>query len=316
MMICASTEQDKASVDQLVHNLDFFAGRFQRDGEQLELVEELISLLAATYDDARERNELQRFREICQNHPLHRTALDDPFTRRAFEKPRGYAGDAVMLDYIYRPRELQITKIGHAIHHATTAAGAAKSIRWRRSHLAARLLDGMENNEHLRVLSVASGHLRELDIVSAATSNRNVEILALDRDKDSLDEAVRSYREFTIRPLNHSISYLFKPNELKHFDLIYSAGLFDYLTDRTTIALIDALVAKLRPEGRLILGNYTPANDGRGYMEGMMDWRLIYRDKEDLMRLASVAAGGRAQHAYLDTPGNIAYVEIGGPDRA
>src|SRR5271168_204118 len=69
----------------------------------------------------------------------------------------------------------------------------------------------------VRVLSVASGHLRELDIVSTATSNRNVEILALDQDKDSLDEAVQSYPEFAIRPLNHSISHLFKSNGLEPF---------------------------------------------------------------------------------------------------
>ena len=34
-------------------------------------------------------------------HPLRDVLHSDPFTRWAFEKPRGYPGDAVLLDYTY-----------------------------------------------------------------------------------------------------------------------------------------------------------------------------------------------------------------------
>ena len=303
--------KEKITIDQLVPNLDFFLHSLEVGDDQLRLVEDLIAMLAATYDDARDRNELQRFRKTCQRHPLHARVLEDPFTRRAFEKPRGYAGDAVMLDYIYRPKALKLSELGIALHGATTSAGAARSIRWRRSHLAARLLDGMAQNTKLRALSVASGHLRELDIVSAATHRRNLEIVALDQDGESLEEAISGYPQFDIRPVNQSIAYLFRAKLPGPFHLIYSAGLFDYLADRTATALIEALVSRLHPEGTMILGNYTPTTDGRGYMEGMMDWRLIYRDASDLMRLAEGAAGGRNLQVYCDGPGHIAYVEIG-----
>lgn len=310
-MVHAFVDREKTSIDQLIPNLDFFLHSLDRGDGQLRLAEEMIAVLAATYDDARDRNELQRFRETCQKHPLHGRVLQDPFTRRAFEKPRGYAGDAVMLDYIYRPKALSVSELGIALHCATTSAGAARSIRWRRSHLAARLLDGMNQNTTLRVLSVASGHLRELDIVSEATRSRNLEIVALDQDGESLEEAVRGYRQFDIQPVNQSIAYLFRANLPGPFDLIYSAGLFDYLADRTAAALIESLVSRLHPKGTMILGNYTSTTDGRGYMEGMMDWRLIYRDANDLMRLAADAAGGRNLQVYCDGPGHIAYVEIG-----
>ena len=36
----------------------------------------------------------------CLEHPIRQLLHQDPFTRRAFSKPRGYAGDAVMMDYI------------------------------------------------------------------------------------------------------------------------------------------------------------------------------------------------------------------------
>ncbi|HEX8036360.1 MAG TPA: hypothetical protein VF510_21050, partial [Ktedonobacterales bacterium] len=39
--------------------------------------------------------------ETCREHPLHALVSQDPLTTRAFAKPRGYAGDAVMLDLVY-----------------------------------------------------------------------------------------------------------------------------------------------------------------------------------------------------------------------
>src|ERR1700730_8656601 len=36
---------------------------------------------------------------MCLAHPLRELVHQDPFTYRTFSKPRGYAGDAVMLDY-------------------------------------------------------------------------------------------------------------------------------------------------------------------------------------------------------------------------
>src|SRR4051794_26007505 len=41
------------------------------------------------------------FARGCLDHPLRNLLHEDPFTFRAFSKPRGYAGDAVMMDYIY-----------------------------------------------------------------------------------------------------------------------------------------------------------------------------------------------------------------------
>src|SRR5947209_16410808 len=37
----------------------------------------------------------------CRQHPLMKLLQHDPLTWRAFTKPRGYAGDAVMMDLVY-----------------------------------------------------------------------------------------------------------------------------------------------------------------------------------------------------------------------
>jgi extracellular factor (EF) 3-hydroxypalmitic acid methyl ester biosynthesis protein len=38
--------------------------------------------------------------DACLRHPLRELVHQDPFTRRAFSKPKGYAGDAALLDYV------------------------------------------------------------------------------------------------------------------------------------------------------------------------------------------------------------------------
>lgn len=66
----------------------------------------------------------------------------------------------------------------------------------------------MDRIRNARILSVASGHLRELDVVRSTVRQRDFEIIALDQDGDSLQEAVNSNPGFNIYPVNKSISYL------------------------------------------------------------------------------------------------------------
>ena len=42
-----------------------------------------------------------QFKQFCAAHQLRELLQQDPLTFRAFTKPRGYAGDAVMMDYVY-----------------------------------------------------------------------------------------------------------------------------------------------------------------------------------------------------------------------
>ena len=267
-----------------------------------DLVESLIISLANCYDRAAGESGLAEFRAQCQEHPLHRLVLECPFTRRAFEKPRGYAGDAVMLDYIYRPTIESLSDAGRQIFSATTSVSSAQSIAWRRDHLGTEIAKTVDDQANPKILSVASGHLRELDVVRELTSKRGVSIDALDLDADSLNEAVNSYPDFNIHPINKSITHLLKCRSRATYDLIYSAGLFDYLSIKVGSALLKKLLELLKPDGRLIVGNYATDNFGRGYMEGMMDWSLLYRDETDMTDLIRNAETSREYRTYRDTP--------------
>ena len=97
-------------------------------------------------------------------------------TRRSYERPRGYAGDAVMLDHIYSSCERRFapypaTTEGQ-VYAYTVNAPAPRAVRFRRATLA-RLIDEAADRTgtgNASVASIACGHLREVDLSHAMQS--------------------------------------------------------------------------------------------------------------------------------------------------
>ena len=274
-------------------------------------VDWLANQLGTKFDEAISEGGLSEFQEICRSHPLAETFLLDPYAKRASEKPRGYAGDAVMLDYIYRPNAELLSGLAATIHGATTTLPNAKSILWRRDYLAALIDQKMRINENASVLSIASGHMRELDVLRDISPYTNVRFTALDTDAMSIAEAQSTYTEYQIKGEVKNFTYLIRAGiYLGQYDLVYSAGLLDYLSDSTAIALIKAMFLRLSPGGVLSIGNFSRDSHGRGFMAGFMDWCLIYRSEEDLRRLADAACPKATHRIFRDQPRNVVYLEV------
>jgi cyclopropane fatty-acyl-phospholipid synthase-like methyltransferase len=70
---------------------------------------------------------------------------------------------------------------------------------------------------------------------------------------------------------------------LPQADLIYSAGLFDYFSDRTCQVLTRRLYEALRPGGLLLLGNMKSGTDMLWPLELIADWSLRYRSAESVL---------------------------------
>jgi SAM-dependent methyltransferase len=277
----------------------------------LEAVDWLAKELGSSFDEAVTVGELQQFQATCRSHPLASIFLEDPYSRRAVEKPRGYAGDAVMLDYIYRPDRSSLDGMAGVIHEATTTLPNAKSILWRQEYLATLIAQRMREGAVVDVLSVASGHMRELDVLQTITESKNVNFTALDTDAESIAEAKSTYTGYNITGKVGSFATLIRDRKCADkYELIYSAGLFDYLQESTATALVASMFARLKPGGVLSVGNFTRNSHGRGFMAGFMDWCLIYRDENDLRRLAEAACPKASHRIFRDQPGNVVYLEI------
>jgi extracellular factor (EF) 3-hydroxypalmitic acid methyl ester biosynthesis protein len=232
------------------------------------------------------------FVEKCLAHPLRALLHQDPFTYRVFSKPRGYAGDAVMLDYVYGreegwPAPPSASTLGKEIFQFTTGSSACEAVRARRGFIA-DLVDGL--SEELRkphVLSVACGHLREALLCSTIRRRRFSRYVALDSDLRSLEEVTRCYGSFGVQTCNAGVRQLLTRRlDLGLFDLVYSTGLYDYLQMPAAQRLTASLFDLLRPRGRLLIANFLPGILDRGYMESYMAWKLIFRTRQDMLMIA------------------------------
>jgi extracellular factor (EF) 3-hydroxypalmitic acid methyl ester biosynthesis protein len=231
------------------------------------------------------------FARLCLEHPLRQLLHEDPFTYRAFSKPRGYAGDAALLDFIYGEEEgwpaPEASEMGKSIFASTTCSSACAAVRARRGFIADLVDRIVDEVPHPHMLSIAAGHLREAHLCSAVKRRKFGRFVALDSDQDSLAEVERSYGRFGVEPVAATVRQLLTHRvDLGHFDFVYATGLFDYLPLAAARRLTGAMFQMLRPRGQLLVANFLPGILDVGYMESFMDWKLIYRDRGEMIQLA------------------------------
>ena len=130
-------------------------------------------------------------------------------------------------------------------------------------------------------MSLACGHIREL-ADSALWKSSCGELVALDQDQESLAVVRGTYPDRVVPVCRPIRDYLSGQLDLGSFDLIYAAGLLDYLHDGALQRLLSASIDRLNPGGRLLVANFTPQIRDSGYMEAIMDWFLVYRTADEL----------------------------------
>lgn len=254
---------------------------------------------------------------VAQSHPLAEKLRADPFTRRSCAQPRGYAGDAVMIDHVYRglPEGEPVSALGAAIFAVTAGRSpSAVAVRERRDWCAGWVNEAAERKGRAaRVASVACGHLREADLSFPVASGQLAEFVALDQDAESL-AVVRARHLPSVRTVEGGVRQLIRgaPLLTGGFDLVYSAGLYDYLERRATIALTEKLFDALAPGGRLYVANFVPDFATAGYMEAFMRWTLICRDEAQMQGLVGerVAAQLERSWTFHATNGSVVYLGL------
>lgn len=216
------------------------------------------------------------------------------FAERVYYKPKGYAGDFMMMEMIYRNEPDGDGKLGRIMDGWFLKSSAADAVRQRRNLLAGLLTrisrSKLEEQEGVRIMNLACGSNRELfDFLSGFEKSKAVEALCIDIDPDALAFTNRHVNVFnhqaTVRLMNENIVKWALGRARQDFgqqDIIYSSGLTDYLERRLFVRLIDRCYGQLRDGGVLIVGNFSPTNPNRQFMDHILHWTLIHRDEEDL----------------------------------
>jgi SAM-dependent methyltransferase len=236
--------------------------------------------------------------------PFYACSQEDPISRRATIKPRGYAGDAHLIDFFYRTDSvahelLTSTLAGQAIFNFWVNSPGARAVRDRKNYFTAQLVRAHLRNPKARILVLACGHFREGDIILENDGFTNAVITCLDQDPDSCAEVERRFANCGIDVLNKSVRAAIRLNDSR-FDLIYAAGLYDYLDDQFAVYLNTHLKSILAPGGRLVVPNFLKSAPNRASMELLQDWFLIYRDEAEIRSLIPRDLQEHGTHGYFE----------------
>jgi extracellular factor (EF) 3-hydroxypalmitic acid methyl ester biosynthesis protein len=233
----------------------------------------------------------------------HKLFLGAPFAHRTYQKPIGYAGDYEMMNMIHRNQPEGRSLYEQLIHLLLVSQWPAQSVRNRIAHLGEYILNetarATRAGKTARILNVGCGpawevqdFLRETQLSSQAgftLVDFNKETLA--HAGQALEELKRQFSRHTeIRTQQLSVYELLKRTQhhgdgAERFELIYCGGLFDYLAPQTCRALIDLWYDSLLPGGLMVIANMNDTKPFRHFIEFILDWQLIYRDRHEILSL-------------------------------
>ena len=202
-------------------------------------LEDLFDDLSVRREDAPEA--WPEFARACLDHPLRRLLHQDPFTYRAFSKPRGYAGDAVMMDYIYglgetsrRPAAPR-PSAARSFAHVDSAVGASRPVSAEPARGPDRQLAVPRRRRGVRACgrtSPGSGAVRRRSERSDSGVRRHGPGHGKPGGRCPRLRALR--RQAVSGSVRQILSGKAQPGE---FDFVYAAGLFDYLGAPVAAAL-------------------------------------------------------------------------------
>lgn len=210
-----------------------------------------------------------------------------------FQKPHGYAGDYELIDRIYAKKKSENCKLykWDCFYHDMEGATA---VRNRKKYFKNLAIQTEKKNKNALVLNLGSGPC--VDLLEYLTTKRKhtLKFECLDMDQKAIDFGSAVCDNYT-----KNITYINK-NALKfdpgyQYDLIWSAGLFDYFNDKVFIRLLRRIYALLKHGGELVIGNFSTYNPSRAAMELYGQWHLHHRSKETLIALAIKAGVPKSQ---------------------
>jgi len=208
-----------------------------------------------------------------------------------FQKPRGYAGDFELIDRIYNKwisDDINFQKWDTLYHELESS----KAVINRKKYFINEISKLNKRKESLKVLNLGSGPCTDLYEYLYKTKKNYLHFDCLDMDQSAIEfgEGVCDNYYDKVSFINKN-AFRYMPD--KKYELIWSAGLFDYFSDKLFIRLLNRMYKLLSADGELIIGNFSTNNPSRGMMETYAQWYLNHRSDEELIDLAIKAGVSR-----------------------
>lgn len=239
---------------------------------------------------------------------LTQTHLPGTMQAEALERKYGYSGDFEIIDHIYtrRTHPDPTLRLWDLYFHSQAAPVAVRNRKayfqdLMESHLAAH-----HGKSAIEILNVASGPARDVREFFLNHPDAPIQMDCVDMDAHAIAYAQRLCAPWLSHLRFHHRNVLrFVPT--RGYDLTWSAGLFDYLSDRLFIHLLKTLISVTKPGGEVVIGNFSDFNPSRDYMELLGHWQLTHRSRETLTALAARAGASPDQVQIFWEPEGVNY---------
>lgn len=217
--------------------------------------------------------------------------LAQPHTMGAMAllKPHGYAGDFEIIEAIYNSRvaDRPAERVWDEYFHTQAAPIAVRNRKsyFQKTVSSAMLAASNAGVDDVRVLNVASGPGRDMAEWLGNNALVPVRFDCVEMDSNAISFATEACQSHLDRVRFHRANALrFRTED--RFNLCWSSGLFDYLSDSLFVRLLRTMLSHTCPGGEVVIGNFGPFNPSRHYMELLGDWILEHRSPEHLRELA------------------------------
>ena len=235
---------------------------------------------------------------------VHPFILQSPFVHRTFCKPLGYPGDFEMVDMMFREPDEGPTLLGRLVNLYALQLPPIRSHRSRIQYLVqvltAESLRVQRGGQPLRAFSMGAGPAREVQRYAREFPRcGQAEFTLMDADPRTIEHLSEIFPppvgNHSQKPRVHvqskSILNFLKSRKRSlaqgsaaEYDVVYCAGLFDYLPDGLCISALEAFYQMTAPGGIVVVTN-VGENPSRHQMEVFLEWFVIPRGREQLERL-------------------------------
>jgi extracellular factor (EF) 3-hydroxypalmitic acid methyl ester biosynthesis protein len=267
---------------------------------------------------------------------LHPLVLCAPFAHRTFTKPLGYAGDYAMVNMISRNAIEGDSLFSKVVNCWFLHQRPAEAHRNRLHYLTQKLTEETVRvnmcGGPARIFNLACGPAVEVqNFIREREISDRAHISLLDFNEETLsyvtsvlnDIKTRHGRSTRFETVKKSVQQLLKeaskaierPRELQ-YDMVYCAGLFDYLADPICLRLMNIMYQWLAPAGLLLVTNVHPSNPMLHGMDFVLDWHLIYRDSRRAKLLRPARANPDDLTVRSDSTGVDLFIEVRKPSHA
>jgi len=207
---------------------------------------------------------------------------------RSYVKPFGYPGDFYLIDHIYSNHVNEDKKYRNWDIFYQNQAGT-RAVRNRKDYFLNQCLNlALKKHGEKRVLILGSGPATDVNEFLNMYTEGDISFDLVDYDQNAIDYSSEKNKKFEKLISYYKVNVLrFEPS--MRYDLIWSAGLFDYFREKHFVYLLKKYINYVAEGGELVIGNFSTENPSQILMEVVSEWYLNYRSREDLLKIAGDA---------------------------